>query len=446
MASQPTTILRDLAKQNGQDVSYDAKTKNVQIGANVYTPAQLQSMGGQLTNGRWALPQNAANQIVGSSVNFQSPQQQQQMSQMQSMLQNLSNQYYQGQAAQLASSRDSQLKELQSAYADAISAGNGDIRTANSDYEAQGNAINNQAYLDAEQTALYGNDMGIQNSQQMMGLMAGDNARKNSLINQNMTERDKRIADINDRLTAIKTKRDLDIANTKSQYDSGLLQARSQAGQMYGNNMFGLLQDDYSANRTQQNALRQMDYQNKITLGQMDKQQSYSLEALAKNFDYDLQKMQAQYGYSSSLQAQQAAASASAASQAYRQKIAYEEQKYQVDLQRALNGLDPNTKEGKLIVATKKSEFEDKLKDAAASTIFDFQLGNTVTNYSNVPIPVPSQPSWIDSLFVDSRTGKSGKTNSDTKYQKELDAYNSNPNVLAYKRMLNSLGMSDFLN
>lgn len=454
MATEVMSVLRDLAKQNGQNVSYDTKTKNVQVGANVYTPAQLQSMGGQLVNGnRWTLPQSAASQIVGSASSWQSPAQQTQMSQMQSALQNMSGQYYGGQAAQLASTRDSQLKELQSAYADAISTGKSDIRTANSDYESQSNEINNQAYLDAEQTALYGNDMGIQNSQQMLGLMAGDNARKNTLINQNMTERDKRIADINDRLTALKTKRDLDIANTNSQYNSGLLQARSQAGQMYNTNMFGLMQDDYSANRTQQNTLKQMDYQSDITLKQMAKQQEFNLDTLAKSFDYDLQKMNAEYGYSTALQSQQAAANASAASQAYQQKIAYENYTYERDLERALNGTDPNTKEGKLIVATKKQELADKLQAAAVSTIADFQLSNTINNYNSVSVPVQSstnQPSWLNSLFTDSRTGVNKKITSTsdaaTKYQNEMNAYNNNPSVQAYQRMLQSLGISDFLN
>ena len=441
MANEPNVILRDLANQNRQSVGFDKATGNVQVGSAVYTPAQLQSMGGQLTNGRWALPQSAANQIVGSQSNWQSPAQQQQMSQMQSMLQNLSGQYYQGQMAQLSSARDSQLKELQSAYADAISEGKGSIRDANSSYESQKGEIQQQAYLDAEQTALYGNDMGIQNSQQMAGLMAGDNARKNTMLNSNMTERDKRIAEINDRLDSIKTKRDLDIANVNSQYDSGLLQARSQAGQMYSNNLFGLYQDDYAANRNQQNALQQMDYQNKLAIEQMGKQQEFNLQTLAKTFDYDLQKMQVQYGYSSSLQAQQAAASAAAASRSYQQKIAYEESQYQKELQRALAGTKEGTPEYELIKATKAQELKDKLQNAAASTMFDYQLSQITTNASNVPYP--TEPKWNDNAFIRALTGYDSKYN---KYQEEVNAYNNNPRIVAQKKMLESLGLDDIFN
>lgn len=441
MANEPMVILRDLANNNRQSVSWDKDTKSVKVGDALYSPAQLQSMGGQINNGRWMLPQNAANQIVGRAQSWQSPQQQNQMAQMQAMLQNTGRQYYDGQLAQLASNRDGQLKELHSVYADAVSEGRGSMRDADSAYEAQKSEIEQQAYLDAEQTALYGNEMGIQNSQQMVGLMAGDNARKNSLINQNMTERDKRVAEINDRLTAIKTKRDLDVANVNSQYDSGRLQAQSQAGQMYTNNMFGLMQDDYSANRNQQNALQQMDYQNKLAIEQMGKQQEFNLQTLAKTFDYDLQKMQAQFGFSSSLQAQQAAASAAAASRSYQQKITYEEAQYQKELQRALAGTKEGTPEYELIKATKSQELKDKLQSAAASTMFDYQLGQITTNATNVPYPV--EPKRNDNAFIRALTGYENKYD---KYQEEVYAYNNNPSIVAQKKMLESLGLNGFFN
>lgn len=463
MASEPNVVLRDLATQNRQNVAYDEKTKNVQIGSVIYTPTQLQDVGGQLSGGRWILPQDSANKIIGGQSGWQSPQQQAQMGQMQSILKDMSNQYYDGQSAQLSSSRDSQIKELQSAYADAMYDGRSGIRDANSFYDGQASQINNQAYLDSEKTALYGNEMGVQNSQQMLGLMAGDNARKNSLMNQNMSERDKRISEINDRLSSINTKKNLDIANTNAQYDAGLLQAKSQSGQMYNNSMFGLMQDDYSSNRNQQNALNQLDYQDKITSSQMEhqdkiqrgqmgyqsqlaieqmgKQHYFDMDTLAKSFENDLKKMQTQFGYSSSLQSQSARASANAASVAYQRKVNDAKSKYDIDLQRALNGITKGTPEYALIEGTKKREFQDNLKNAAASTMFDYKVSQITNDYTSVP-----KPSKKDFEYSKMVAGVTGESYNSKKYNKASNDYKKNPKVTSYNKMLNSIGVNDIFN
>ena len=93
---------------------------------------------------------------------------------------------YQTQSAAIEKMRAASLAEVKKAYEDAVTQGDMSVREAQQAFEAQAAEINKQAYLDSERTAVYGNEMGLQNSQQMLGLMAGDNARKNNLINSNI--------------------------------------------------------------------------------------------------------------------------------------------------------------------------------------------------------------------------------------------------------------------
>ena len=212
----------------------------------------------------------------------------------------MSGAYMQQQQAMLEATRQNQLANLQKAYSDAVAQGKMSIRDAEDQYAQQLDAINQAAYQDAERTKLYGQNMGLSNSQQMVGLMQADNARKNSLLNQNMTIRDKRINDIRDRINAITAQRDLDIANINAQYYAGLQQAMGTAMMNMGNNAFGLLQNDYLANREHQRALELSNIEYERAKEMMDKEQRFALEKMEKEYGYSVAKAK----LSASLEAQ----------------------------------------------------------------------------------------------------------------------------------------------
>lgn len=239
---------------------------------------------------------------------------------MEKYLQEASDGYLKQQQAALESNLTAQISELQAAYQQAVADGQISVRDAEAQFEEQVKQIQQQAYLDAERTALYGQEMGIQNSQQMVGLMQGDMARKQSLMQEGMSERDKRINDIKDRMNAIKSQKDISIARAQADYRSALLGAEGEAQRMYNEGMFGLMRDDYGARRDQSFTQENLRLQDELTRGQMRLQHGFDLERDAKQsylriqeidyshgldlqkmsveFDYLMQQLAAQHGYS----------------------------------------------------------------------------------------------------------------------------------------------------
>ena len=230
--------------------------------------------------------------LYTDSNNFSQPQSQPDtsMNDMMNMLGMMSGAYMQQQQGMLEAARQNQLTNLQKAYSDAVAQGRMSVRDAEQQFNEQSQSINQTAYQDAERTKLYGQDMGISNSQQMMGLMQGDNARKNNLINQNMTMRDRRINDIRDRVNAITTQRDLDVANINTQYDAGMQQAMGTAMSNMTNNMFNVMQGDYTANRNHQRALELNDIEYEQAKEMMDVKQRQTLELVEKEHGYAVAK------------------------------------------------------------------------------------------------------------------------------------------------------------
>lgn len=218
------------------------------------------------------------------------PQSNTSMDNMMNMLGMMSGAYVQQQQGMLEAARQNQFTNLQKAYSDAVAQGRMSVRDAEQQFNEQSQSINQSAYQDAERTKLYGQDMGISNSQQMVGLMQGDDARKNSLINQNMTMRDKRINDIKDRVNAITTQRDLDVANVNAQYDAGMQQAMGTAMSNMTNNMFNVMQGDYTANRNHQRALELNDIEYEQAKEMMDVKQRQTLELVEKEHGYAVAK------------------------------------------------------------------------------------------------------------------------------------------------------------
>lgn len=198
------------------------------------------------------------------------------------------------QEALLGQARDAQILELQKALEDAVSEGNISVREAEAQFEEQKGAIEQQAYQDAERTGLMSQERGIQNSAQAIGLMQGDNARKNSLINTNMSTRDRRVNDVRDRVKAIKNKSALDIANANANYGYGMAGAKGQIDSQMNQNLFNMGLQDYQMDREQQFGLDSAGMQNRFQQGQMAQQQKYAQDNMKMAQGFDIAKMNLQ--------------------------------------------------------------------------------------------------------------------------------------------------------
>lgn len=319
-----------------------------------------------------------------------------------------------------------QLASLEKAYNDAISDGKLSVREAQEQFQAEKTAIEKQAYLDSERTILYSNEMGIQNSQQMVGLMQGDNARTNELHQSARLQKEKRVNEITDRLNRIKQDYTLDSGLAYNQYNSGLLSSSGQINAQMYQNMFEMQRDDYTFNRQQQaqldmanvqyqydrnnqdyahtldlekmsNAynldLGKMKAQTRETLQVMDVQHGYDLDKMAVAFQQDLSKMATQHGYSSSLQSQAHRNSMSEASYKASLAVQQEEADYQRALKRNLAQFEPGTPEYKamqnqlkLESDIKKANIWDEAKATAMVNLIDptFDPENkNQANYTN---------------------------------------------------------------
>lgn len=326
--------------------------------------------------------------------------------------------------AQINATRDQQIADLEKTYQDAVMNGKMSINEAQSAFEDQKKTIEAQAYSDSQATNLAGQNRGIQNSQQMLGLMQGDQAREQSLLNTNMTSRDRQVADINLRLQNLQTNRDLDVTNAVAQAGYKVTDATGQANSQYNQNMFnatdqkgnlalGYAHDTDMANLNQQftqsNMATQQGYnqQNVATQQQYNKdnmsiQNGYSVkmaylqdgfdqEKMKQAFTNTLEQMKKQYGYDSKLVSQKATADANAQANSAVDKMAEEEAAYQRDLKRTLakysvdsNG-NPNTPEG--VLAKKQmdeahaidmdTKFRAAVFDGSAKAILDGYEGTT---------------------------------------------------------------------
>ena len=286
-----------------------------------------------------------------------------------------------------------QLASLEKAYNDAISDGKISVREAQEQFQAEKTAIEKQAYLDSERTMLYSNEMGIQNSQQMLGLMQGDNARTNELHQSARLQKEKRINDITDRLNRVKQDYTLDSGLAYNQYNSGLLNASGQINAQMYQNMFEMQRDDYTFNRQQQaqldmanvqhqydrnnqdyahtldlekmsNAynldLGKMKAQTRETLQIMEVQNNYDLNKMAVAFQQDLSKMATQHGYSSALQSQSHRNSMAQIGAEASSRIAQIEAEKNQSMQWVINQYTEGTPE--YWIRTKQIEEEARLK------------------------------------------------------------------------------------
>ena len=89
------------------------------------------------------------------------------------MIKGNSDAYYQTQKGQLEANLAKQIADLEIAYNSAVEEGKLSVKEAERQFGANKADLEKQAYLQSEETKAYGNDMGIQHSQQMVGLQQG---------------------------------------------------------------------------------------------------------------------------------------------------------------------------------------------------------------------------------------------------------------------------------
>jgi len=343
------------------------------------------------------------------------------MANMQGYLQDMSDAYLKNQQAALESNLTAVISELQAAYQQAVADGQISVRDAEAQFEEQVKQIEQQAYLDAERTALYAQEMGIQNSQQMVGLMQGDMARKQSLMQESMTERDRRINDIKDRMNAIKSQKDISIARAKADYRTGLLGAQSEAQLMRSQNMFDLMRDEYAANReqrfAQENLRLQQDYNLEIiekefqknlelathnsalAIERMNVQHGLDLETMAQALKDDIAKMAYQYNAQAKLQNAAFSKEMKTLEEKYKLQIKAEEDAYRRQLERDLRGVTPGTDEYKVITANNERELKNKLTEIHVGTVYEAMSKKIIKEFPGDEIEPPkdyTEPDYIE--------------------------------------------------
>lgn len=374
------------------------------------------------------------------------------------------------QQSQLAWARDQQLAQIDQALKKAIADGELSVREAEKQFQQAKEQIHQQAYVDSEHTNLVAHDRGIQNSAQMIGLMQGDQARKNSLINKSMTTRDEQINAINNQLKQMEYDANINKSLANSQFNYGFAGAQAEIyNQLYGNlanlsyeefvrmqqqgadfQKLGLqqqfnrenmsLQQQYQLQQmlqgqmynrenmqTEQNfALEKLSAQQKYTLEQMAKAQGYDLEKLSKQQQYQLAQMAQSFGYDMALQSSQQnfQAGENALNRNLERELLSirnnhdinmlsEEQRigmenYYVELGRKLNMYTPGTDEYKVLQA----EADWAYKMAAMENQANFAAEIGATELSNLLKQYPTKlPDLSDKKAVDSYNAKVEQVN-----------------------------------
>ena len=113
------------------------------------------------------------------------------MDDLMAMFQQQSQANYERQKALADQALNEELTALEHAYAEAVEQGKLSVREAEKQFEKQKSQIQEKAYIQSESTRAYSNDMGIQHSQQTLGLQQGDDKRVRGMVNDNISDRDR---------------------------------------------------------------------------------------------------------------------------------------------------------------------------------------------------------------------------------------------------------------
>lgn len=273
---------------------------------------QLADSAGQEAIAR-RLAQESGVDLGGGGITQQPSQSNSQNDMLQQILDNMrgmSDSYYESQKGMLDASKSAALADLKKSYDDAVARGEMSVREAEDAFAQQAEAINQDAYRNAENRNVVGQQRGIGNSQQFLGMQATDQARSGQLNNQNRSIRDTRIADIKTRINSLTTQKDLDINRVNEQYNANLSSARANADMAYQQQAGQLMMGDYQSQQQLQNQLQLMGQQQQYNLqnmgvghnydmAKMDKQNDFAFAMQDRQFANQLESMAQQFGYNS---------------------------------------------------------------------------------------------------------------------------------------------------
>ena len=169
------------------------------------------------------------------------------------------------QKAEIDIARDQAIMELEQALNTALAEGKIDLREAESQYDAKVKEINQQAYSDSEMLKIVAEERGIGNSKQMLGLMQGDQVRANSNKLTAMSDRDKRVADIKDRINALKANTNLGVANINADANNQMISAKSSNNAALLGNVAEILKEEWSMLANHKLNLEQLSVTQKIS-------------------------------------------------------------------------------------------------------------------------------------------------------------------------------------
>lgn len=201
--------------------------------------------------------------------------------------------------------RDQQINALQAELDQAVADGKMSIQEAELAFEKQKESIYAQNYLDSEYSKAQGQSRGIQNSQQFLGMEQTRQANTTSLLNNNMTDRDNKIFQINNRLNVIKSNTMRGINQAQTDYGYNMAGAEGQIQSQMFQNQFDMQNAEYNRLQNMQGELDMRAMEQNFVMAQMSQQQKYTLETLAKQQGYDLAKMDIQQQYALAQMAEQ---------------------------------------------------------------------------------------------------------------------------------------------
>ena len=234
----------------------------------------------------------------------------------------------------------------------------------------------------SEKTKVYGQNMGIQNSQQMVGLMQGDEARTQNLNNTNMSTRDKAINDIKTRLNSLKNNMNIDISTANSAYNTGMQEANATANLNASTNLFNFQNEDYQNEVKHNYAIEELYTANELDNKKIELMFQNDIKKMSMANGFDLQKISIEQGNAMSRIYAQANAQVKAESDAFA-----------ISMQRKAQslGLDPNASPFDIATAEDKKAYQDKVAGIRADLItkaeiaMDFPEGADMNIYPLKP-------------------------------------------------------------
>lgn len=337
----------------------------------------------------------------------QTSQSGEQMARYQRMIESNSQKQLESAEAGYAKIRDQQITDLQNQLDAEVANGNLSVKQAEQQFEQQKEAIYAQNYLDSEFTKAQAESRGIGNSQQLLGMEQTRQANTTSLLNSNMSDRDMKVFEINNRLNQIKSQTARNISQVNADYGYNVTGAQAEILANQGQQQLAMNLDEYNRLQNMQFSLDQQGLQQRYTqenmareqqytLAQMSQSQKYTLEQFAVQQGYDLAKMSVQqqytlaqmaqqYGYDMGLQKNQQAFQAGQNS--LDRGLQWNMQQSQQGFQAGQNALDRNFQSGQNALDrnhdSSMAQLNSKLNMSEEQTLYNRQVQRENNAYNN---------------------------------------------------------------